>query len=308
MRIKNIYVVYEINKRKKISIFDYKRLSKPLAFFPTSLMKNNCVYGHARIFSKVLENINFNQCFIEHGLYFGPYISEYEDIARLTTIITFSDYRKNILKGQLNKNVITVGPYIQYTDNLLNNDMIKKTKMQLNKTLLYFPSHSIKGVDKIYDHNIILNEIEEIKSKYRFDTILVCMYFNDILKNIDNLYIKYNYKIVTAGHFYDYNFLSRLKSIIELADMTISNDVGTHTGYCIILNKPHYIIEQKKEIKLSKDNKDTWFFDSKNDEYWTLHYKAKQEVCNAFSTYSSTITQHQRDIVEKYWGKIYVKS
>ena len=51
--------------------------------------------------------------------------------------------------------------------------------------------------------------------------------------------------VVTAGYIMDPLFLSRLKSIIQLSDLTMSNNVGTHLGYCIYLNKPHWIVRQK---------------------------------------------------------------
>ena len=86
------------------------------------------------------------------------------------------------------------------------------------------------------------------RRKYSF------IYYKDILNNI---YPKYfedaGFKIVTAGNLYDINFLSRLKLIIQLADFTASTSIGTHTGYCVYLNKPHFLIKQK--IKISKDDK-----------------------------------------------------
>lgn len=48
---------------------------------------------------------------------------------------------------------------------------------------------------------------------------------------------KKKYEVVTAGHYYDYNFLPRLRSIIETSDITMSNNLGSHLGQCIYLNK-----------------------------------------------------------------------
>ena len=108
---------------------------------------------------------------------------------------------------------------------------------------MVFPSHSVKGLEVEYNYSWFNNKILEEKSKY--DSILVCLYHLDA----QNKKIVSNYKdlggtIVCAGHKYDHNFLSRLRSIIELSDFTISNSVGTHVSYCCALGKNHRVFRQ----------------------------------------------------------------
>lgn len=116
------------------------------------------------------------------------------------------------------------------------------------------------------------------------------------------------YKIVTSGHRFDLNFLSRQKSFIELADYTMSNNLGTHVGYCIHLNKPHYIFQQRvfydaKDQKTQKHLSDA----SNQDNNLTYEWELK-EICEAFNQYEIDITEKQREIVEEYWGESYIRT
>ena len=150
----------------------------------------------------------------------------------------------------------------------------------------------------------LIKKINKIASNY--DTILVCLYYKDILNNIYPKYFEVaGFKIVTAGNLYDINFLSRLKLIIQLADFTSSNSIGTHTGYCVYLNKPHFVIEQK--IKFSKDDK-TSIIEFRDNDQINLMEKEINEIIIEFSKYSIHITEIQKQIVNKYWGTSFIKN
>ena len=73
-----------------------------------------------------------------------------------------------------------------------------------------------------------------------------------------------------------------MKSIIELSDYTVSNSVGTHLGYCIWMNKPHYIIDD--QIINETNERD---------------YK---KIGSFFLTYTEQIQPEQYAVVAKYWG------
>ena len=66
-------------------------------------------------------------------------------------------------------------------------------------------------------------------------------------------YLEHGFECVTAGHIYDPFFLSRLKSIIDLATITTSNEIGTHIGYCIFMGKPHYFYNSSVEYKSTSE-------------------------------------------------------
>ena len=180
-------------------------------------------------------------------------------------------------------------------------------KAKLGRTLLVFPSHGIIGVTATFNNDEFIEEIERVRKD--FDTVLISLYWTDVLKpGLVASYEALGYKIVTSGHRFDLNFLSRQKSFIELADYTMSNNLGTHVGYCIHLNKPHYIFQQRvfydaKDQKTQKHLSDA----SNQDNNLTYEWELK-EICEAFNQYEIDITEKQREIVEEYWGESYIRT
>ena len=149
----------------------------------------------------------------------------------------------------------------------------------------------------------MIKEILSIKLRYGFKTIIVCLFYKDVQRNENTEYEKNNFLVVTAGNRFDDNFLSRLKSIIKLSDMTMSNNVGSHIGYCLALGKAHYIYKQEIEVKSTEQLKS--FEEWKNrfsKEEWETLYKERSEIYNAFKEYSEAINTEQFKLGQYYFG------
>jgi hypothetical protein len=304
-KFKNKKIYYqEIEKRKNLSIFNYKQLSLPIPYYPIESIKDSNFYGINHSIKKYIGIQKIKHSF-EHGLYFGNYIPFATFLKTTKSIITFSENRKkHLISAGIKKPIYVIGPYIHYADISLTEKEFKNFKQSLGKTFLFFFSHSIKDFNVEIDALKLIKKINKIASNY--DTILVCLYYKDILNNIYPKYFEVaGFKIVTAGNLYDINFLSRLKLIIQLADFTSSNSIGTHTGYCVYLNKPHFVIEQK--IKFSKDDK-TSIIEFRDNDQINLMEKEINEIIIEFSKYSIHITEIQKQIVNKYWGTSFIKN
>lgn len=235
--------------RKQLGIFEYKKLSKPLKNYSFQIYNGNNTYGILNELKKYSSFKGVEKIAIEHGYYVGDFI--YSDEILYTGLITFSKERSQIINIKSKKKIgYEIGPYIYYAKSYYNDKEILELKEKLGKTLLVFPSHSLECVD-ICQSNFLLEKIEELKNEY--ETIMICMYYADIQKGLNKLYENRGYKIVTAGHRYDIYFLSRLKSIIMLADYTISNIFGTHTIYSTFLNKPHTIFTEELKYQGNKE-------------------------------------------------------
>lgn len=293
--LKIIYL-YEINKRSKYSIFDYYNLSKDM-----NLVSNeygyNSFYGLADIIKECIgqDKKKVLDAAVEHGLCISRYISPID--TRKDCIYTLSEDRKIFLEGIFpNKKIYAMGPYIQYVKSYFCDSKIKEIKEKLGKTLLIFHVHSTHHVDYDYDVQKFMEHIESIKNEHNFNTIMVCMYWKDILRGNHYEFEKKGYTICTAGHLYDPNFLLRLKSIILLADMTMSNSLGTHIGYCVCLNKPHYYFKQKLD-RMDKEE------DHEKSDVDSLGYYLLDKCKKCFGTYKEFLTKEDIKFVEEYWGK-----
>lgn len=295
-----------IETRKNQMIFDYIKLSKELPFYPDAEVKDSNFYGHYK-WLKEYTNLNKIDFAIEHGLYLGSHVPIATHLKTTKAVITFSKNRKYHLENAgITKPIISIGPYIHYAKPLIEKEKFNEIKEDFGNILTVFPSHSIQGFNVNIDHNFLLDEIDRIKSKGNYDSVFICAYYKDIQdNNFIKSYEERNHNIVTAGHKNDVNFLARLKSIIQLSDFTMSNTVGTHTGYCIYLNKPHYIFNQDiqytdKDGRISKEYR-------LSHEVEQLQLE-KEEILSFFKEYYSVVTQNQRIVVDKYWGTSEIKS
>lgn len=291
-------LLFEKHNNENPSIFDYKKIVCNKRFICRDVYKGNFYYGISNtLLNYCGYNKKINAC-IEHGVYFGNYVNEYEtQKSGLPAIITFSPQREKHLKNTINK-ILKIGPYIKYAEYCVSEEKISQLKKRFGKTLLVFPSHSVDRVNTEFDYNWLLSEIQRIKEIHNFNSVFICLYYRDIECGRAKYYEDKGYKVVCAGRREDPMFLNRLKTFIKISDMTMSNSVGTHVGYCIAEEKPHYICKQY--IKYNLNSK------SEKKHVTSLYNKTtveeKKEVELVFSEYSEKITNDQMKVCNKYWG------
>lgn len=284
-----------LDQMSQFGIFDINKTSIDIPWSAFRAKSNevfmqNAYYGISYNLKEYIEYRHNKPFFfnLEHGLYLGDnYVSKWDLPNTTNSLVTFGDYRKKILKefGVKHK-VHLIGPYIHYAKPFLNEFQFMEIKKKLGKTLLVFPSHSTHDyIKESSSDNVLINFLKDFSRQ--FETVIVCLYWKDIALGYNKIYEKFGYRCVSAGHMFDFNFLSRLKSIIQLSDYTISNDVGTHIGYCINESKPHFIVKSK--IKFVKD------------EGLVLD-KNSNDILSVFSNELTDITKEQLEVVNWYWG------
>lgn len=297
-RMRSYRTIEQIEYRKRLDLFNYLELSKELSCNYIFEIKENNFYGNAKVLSRNFPITSYTR--VEHGLYLGSVVPSRNMAKNTNKIITLSEYRKNYIEKKTDCEVICVGPYIQYAENLFSDEYMDRMKEILGRVLLVFPSHSIDALHASFNTDELIDTIKQYQTC--FNTVLVCLYWKDIALGYAKLYEKAGFRVVTAGNIYDYYFLDRLRTIIELSDMTLSNNVGTHVGYCVSMNKPHYIfnssvkyipgnVSAQREIK-SRDN-----------ENYTSMKEAENEILDNFSNFQETISRKQIECVNYYWGK-----
>ncbi|EKD89900.1 MAG: hypothetical protein ACD_32C00113G0009 [uncultured bacterium] len=293
---------YEIQKRSGMPFTSILQLSRHIQMFSPftcELQPVNDWYGHATILKKFLglpKNYQF-KFIIEHGTFLSEQVADIELESNLPSFVTYSKYREGILK-KYRPHTYAIGPLIHYASHYLTQDQLKREKRRLGKTILFFPSHSLIGLTNEYDMEWSYKKIKSIAKG--FDTIRVCIYWRDVLLGRHKFYLDKGIECVTAGHILDPNFLPRVKSIIQTADLTVSNDASSPLSYCIYMNKPHIIFYQRPEmhgkIYFKKVMSDYW----KSDPY--------NEIVKEFSKIKFKITDKQCRLINYYCGTENVKS
>ncbi|MDD7333714.1 MAG: hypothetical protein PUG70_04905 [Lachnospiraceae bacterium] len=275
-------------------IFDIKPLTHDYErLWTEELTVGNGYYGISTILKKYagIDQSKVIKAPIEHG------INDYEnalnpyEIGRPTeNIITLSKFRKDTIERLSDKKAIVIGPYIAYAEGHYSDEEISMMHKQNGRTLLVFPTHSTKEIDTSYDVESFIVEIRKLREE--FDTVLVCVYWKDIVRGIHKYYEKEGYQIVCAGHIYDINFLKRLRSILELSDAVVFNQTGTGVGYAMQLQKPCYIYSQELNYTMKIPSV------IQNQTFSPEHYKIIKE----FSRADFQITEQQRKICEYVYG------
>jgi hypothetical protein len=288
---------------RRIDYFHYRLLtcfSYPIfTINPASGIIGNKCYGSLWAIKNATGTNFHHRCMIEHGLYFGEFVIEDEcKLMFIDTIYTFSEYRKNAILnwfgGNLGKEIIPIGPYILSAKHFKSENKLKTLKKELGKILLVFPSHPTHSASTQYDVDEFLKEVDDVAKDY--DTILVSLFWLDIRRGNDKPYIQKGYKVVCSGIRSDRWFLSRQKDLLWLADLSMSNDIGTHIGYSVAMGVPHYIFKQKVELVGGG-------IEYSMDKYNQIRVKEYNEMIEAFGRKATFITDEQVSIVKKYWGQ-----
>ena len=283
-------------RSSKCDYFCLKQLTKTFSLYSANdnnAERGNKCYGNYYILRNALGEKFQPKCMIEHGLYFYYTIVEECMQPGLDTIYTYSKLRENHIRetigSRLDKQIIPVGPYIKYAKNFKSLDELRALKVKFGRILLAYPSHNFPNNEVSYNNDEFEKIIDEMAKDY--DTVFISMIGYDIELGANKYYEDKGYVVVTSGSRSDPYFLNRQRDLIELADMTISNSIGTHIGYCICLGTPQYLFTQRID----------WAGGIKEQDRITLSTRA--ELYNAFGSRRPIITPQQIEIVKKYWGE-----
>jgi hypothetical protein len=292
-----LYLFYAILKRK--DIFDVTGFLK-IPHVPLKLInQSHITFGIKSVIKKKYGKLIKWDTEIEHGITIGKDRVNYSYYAK--NVITMSNARATLLSE--NHHATAIGPYIAYAENIYPNRRLVKSKEALGKVLLAFPSHSTPTEAVSFNELSFVENINKIKQNY--DTIIVCLYWVDFMRDSGSYYIEKGFRVVCAGHRYDPFFLSRLRTIITLADHCMTNNVGTHIGYCVYLNKPVMYFEQSinyEGLESDWNNKVKLNTCEGTFEEYMSERKAVEQCFKLVFDDQPIITLEKMSLVEFYWG------
>lgn len=284
------------------NLMSWRTVMKCRIDFSSEVYRGNALYGLGRVLRDYCGVIDSPKACIEHGVYFGEYVNHSEtDKSELPALFTPSPYRLEQIRKASSVPVCIVGPYIAYSKDYLDNKSIEIIRDRLGKTILAIPSHSVSGEAVSYDYKDFINEIRRVQNTINAQTILVMLYYQDILNGDAAIFEDAGFIVVTCGYREDRHFLERQRSLIKLADFTMSNSIGTHVGYCVYMGKPHYSFKQWHEYNIVLHSE-------KDGAKAQAELSEQEAVRDAFSSCEEAITEQQLSICEKYWGFDYVRS
>ena len=233
---------------------------------------------------------------VEHGLIFHNQIfNDLEDTAR-AACATFGDFRKEIIRRNTGIPIFRVGPYIHYAKPFYDEERLAREKAKNGRTLLVFPMHST-------DTSTLSTEtqryIDYLRDKSRdYDTVLINSFWWNLNDPLTLALEAEGYRIVSAGFRDDVMFMSRLKTLIQMADLVVGDSIGTHVGYCIDCGVPfsYEPLGSKVALNTAKENRDL--------DFCQQHMQPISDACY----HAEAITDEQRRLCAYYWGTDHVRT
>lgn len=274
---------------------DIRVLSADRELATGELYEPNDYYGHAALLKHYAgyEPEYRIKASIEHGPTLTTYVWDKDVTAPLPAVLFPASYRQSVLQRLTSKALFAVGSFISYAEPHVSSDVLRREKSRLGKTLVVFPYHSTHWLTAHFDVASFCATVQDMARD--FDSVLVCLYWKDIQLGRDEAFRERGFECVTAGHMYDPLFLPRLRSILHLADVTASNQMGTHVGYSAALGVPHWFIS----TGLSLDNPHNVTFDPGVNHDLPPHV---QEMTKIFAERVAQVTPQQQTIIDTYWG------
>lgn len=285
---------------KDFVVHNIKNKSSKTYFMQHEFGFDGLFYGHRNAF------FEYAGIESEEQRYIFPYFEAGADLRVQVKDDVIGDYNYSYLFQSPYKNKIirmakpyapiyNVGPYILYAHHVYPLEQMKQIKKEYGKTVLLFPGHSFEGTEVEYNKKSFVEQIiGEFSDSY--DTILVSVYWNDVDDPIYDVFRKAGARLVSAGFRGDQNFIHRLRTLIEISDLVVSNLVGSYVGFSQALGKPLYMMSDRAkytgdEYNLSGKSKDN-YQNTINDIFW------------AFSSMNPNEEQirKQHELYEYFWG------
>lgn len=265
-------------------------------FFINENYRANGFYGTAGILRTYSGYEKKLPVCIEHGLYLGDYVNKVEgNDSGLSGIVTFGPDRRRALELSGARNILEIGPYIQYAQSDIHFKNEVSSYLNVGKTLLLMPGHSTDSIGTEYDYDDLISHIDGLVQEYGFSNVIINLYFRDCNSRAVEAYRKAGYLVTCCGHMNDPKFLSRQRALIELSDVAASNSFGTYIGYCISLGVPFWSINSG----VSRQGK------TENDASFTMIKSVESimlEIMKRFPAGMEAIGNGQRLVCEQYWG------
>lgn len=315
-------IVYYVEKavgltdknRKITNIFDYNNIIRNRPDLDRYKKLSNQFYGYSYILKRFSGYTGMINAVMEHAPALDILAIDDCRDQLSSALIVNSIQRREFLRDYLDKVIFPIGPSIYYAQSIYREYDREIIKKQLGKTLLIYPLHDIENFSYIQNTNGFINYVNEIKNKYKYDTVLVSMYFVDIERGRHIIYEKQGWIVLSAGRRNNYDFNDCMKTIIELADYAVFQAYASAIGYCIyegvpvsIYPQPFRFVQNGSE-GVGTDNgipDDTMHaFEKMFEEYNETISKEKYDFCNYWYGYESVMAANELKLLFEFIGKM----
>jgi len=171
--------------------------------------------------------------YIDHGvpIYDDPVQS---DLTTRLPILSIRKSRQEAIKKKCGKDTYVMGsPYVHYR---------KLRHIERDpeaKGTIVFASHSTHLVDIVLDWHSYAERLLDLPSI--FYPLTVCLYWKDLLNDIQRPFLERSIPVVTAGHMADPDFIDNFYNILRTHLYSTSNMFGSYVFYSVEMGIPFFL-------------------------------------------------------------------
>ncbi|MDO8881025.1 MAG: hypothetical protein Q7W44_09565 [Coriobacteriia bacterium] len=226
---------------------------------------------------------------VPHGIYQNDHeLADFERKAGLAAALVYPQYRLGLYRdrGRMLE-VPSAAPFV-YAERLMSAHPPRSGA-------LFFPAHSLPGLTVEMDLEAAADALDALPEAMKPLTVIV--YWHDYLLGRHRPFADRGYRIVSAGHIYDSEFLPRLCYLLKSHVYVISNAVGSHVFYALqagctvrLVEMPYRRSGSEADLRL------------KAPTLTDARRAAVDEIAALFSQQVATPTQAQRRAADFYLG------
>lgn len=291
------------------NVFDYNFVIHNRKPKEREVYEGNMMYGMGDVLRRYTGYSDKIYCATEHGVPTEreDNTMEYRD-NDMPTLLVHSEQRRDFLKEKTDKLMFTIGPsFMPYTEGVYTDFSIKNIRKNLGKTLLVYPQHNndtSEFIEFTRNRDKLIEYVKHIKEVGHFNTVIICLFYIDIERNLQYFYEKEGWIVVSAGKNTNYDFPACFKSILKISDYVIAQSISG-IAFAMYENIPctYYSGERKIVSEGGTIFDDAWTINGKS---WLE--KTEQVLYELFGEYSPEITPEQKAWCKYTWGYDCVKS
>ncbi|TIH11998.1 hypothetical protein D0S45_19345 [Marinifilum sp. JC120] len=273
------------------------RLCKDRPYMTNEIHRPNSFYGHDIVIKRYcgLPSEYQLKAVIEHAIFLNDYVQYTWDTdinSPLPIMFCANKPHADYITKNTNKIGVPIGPMISYALPFIEQEEPKED------SVLVIPAHSTHFFSTCYDESRLFQHIEEYGIPN--ENVTVLMYWKDYLSGKHQIYRDNGYNLVSAGHIFGNSFLYILADIISKHKYVMTNKVGTHVYYSILMGKPVWAVPDENLYTVISKNEEAQFCAIKSREVRKLE--------ELFGELRYDITPEQDDYIRKLSGSSNVKS
>lgn len=212
---------------------NFLELSQEVKLNTSEINKRNDYYGQAFILKQYLSIPRFYslKAILEHGIYIDDIVFE-ADKANLPIYFSQNQERAQIQERVTQKESIPIGFGYLYAKKIYEEKFGLRNSNKRRQGTIAFPLHSTPYIHANFDHKDYAEKLLSLPQICQ--PVYICLYYQDILRDIHKNYQSQGLSIVTCGHRHDPLFMLRLHDLCQNFQYSTSNEIGTHLFASVI--------------------------------------------------------------------------